>query len=352
MRRNQAVLALLVFMLLGIFACKSVETTSAMLHNQTKNFDKAIEMATLAIEKKPDDAEAYFQLGVSYSYTGKMKMAYDSFMKAAELDPKKEEVVSQNIASNWASHYNRGLNELQAENYEGAAKEFAEATEADPRKVKSWYNLAMVYNHLSAEDSTYLEPSFESADMLMDRITEDHADYGKVLALTGRIMVKRGEDEKALEIFDKLLLFDPAKAETVEGVGNDYLRRNDYAGAIKLYEMAINAYMRAETESADVYYNLGVCYLKQEEYMKAADAYQQVIAIEPENRHAHYSLLLAYYQGEFWDEVILQGQKYTTEIAPDDPSGWQILGLTYNKKQMKTMAEKAMEKYLELTQQQ
>ena len=77
MRRNHAILALLVFMLLGVFACKSVETTSAMLHNQNGNFDKAIEMANLAIEKKPDDAEAYFQLGISYSYTGKMRMAYD-----------------------------------------------------------------------------------------------------------------------------------------------------------------------------------------------------------------------------------------------------------------------------------
>lgn len=350
MRRNHAILALLVFMLLGVFACKSVETTSAMLHNQNGNFDKAIEMANLAIEKKPDDAEAYFQLGISYSYTGKMRMAYDSFKKAAELDPNKEKLVLENIASNWAKHYNLGLNELQGENYEGAGNEFFEATEADPGKVKSWFNLAMVYNFLSAADSTFLEPSFTAVDQLMTRVTENHEDYGKVLALAGKIMVKRGEEEKAIEIFDKLLLFDPAKAETVEGVGNDFLNNENYAGAIRLYELAINAYIRAETQSADVYYNLGICYLKTEEYLKAADAYQQVLAIEPDNKRAHYSLLLVYYEGKLWEEVILQGQKYTTEIAPDDPGGWQILGLTYSKKNMKTMAEKAMEKYLELTQ--
>ena len=350
MRRNQAVLALLVFALLGIFACKSVETTSAMLHNQTKNFDKAIEMATLALEKKPDDAEAYFQLGVSYSYTGKMRMAYDSFVKSAELDPKKEKMAYENIASNWAKHYNLGLNELQGDNYEGAAKEFFQATESDPRKVKSWLNLAMVYNYLSSTDSTYLQPSFDAADNLMERVTDTDDDYSKALALAGKIMVKRGEDDKAAEIFTRLLLFDPAKAETVEGVGNDYLNHENYEAAIKLYELAVDGYIRAETTSADVYYNLGICYLKTEEYLKAAEAYQQVIAIEPDNKSAHYSLLLVYYQGEMWDEVIVQGQKYTTEIAPDDPGGWQILGLTYGKKEMKTMAEQAMEKYLELTQ--
>ncbi|MBN2184793.1 MAG: tetratricopeptide repeat protein [Candidatus Krumholzibacteriota bacterium] len=350
MRRNRAILSLLVFMLLGVFACKSVETTSAMLHNQTKNFDKAIEMANLALEKKPDDAEAYFQLGISYSYTGKMRMAYDSFKKAAELDPKKEKLVIQNIASNWAKHYNLGINELQADNYEGAANEFFEATESDPEKVKSWFNLAMVYNHLSTTDSTYLEPSFEAADQLMEKVTDSDPDYSKALALAGRIMVKRGEDEKAVEILTRLLLFDPTKAETVEIMGNDYLDQDNYEAAIRLYELAIDGYIRAETTSADVYYNIGICYLQTKDYLKAADAYQHVIALEPDNKRAHYSLLLVYYQGELWEEVILQGQKYTTEIAPEDPGGWQILGLTYGKKQMKTMAEKAMEKYLELTQ--
>ncbi len=350
MRGNKAILAIMVLLLLGVFACKSVETTSAMLHNQTGNYDKAIEMANLAIEKNPLDAEAHFQLGISYSYTGNMKLAYEFFSKSLQFDstPKRAEIVTRNIASNWANHFNLGIHEFEAENPEGAAKEFKLATEADPKNIQGWLNLTMAYWGLAAIDSTYYEASFESADVLMSMVTEADDEYSRVLTLSGQIMIVRNEEEKAIEIFERLLAFDPTKAEAVESVGDGFLNKKEYGSAIGFYRMAIEAYRLTETENVEIYYSIGACYHREKRYQEAANAFQQVIAMEPENQNAHYSLLLAYYQGEFLDEVIMQGQLYTTEIAPDDPSGWQILGLTYSKKNMKMMAEKATEKYLEL----
>ena len=69
MRRNQLVLLLLFAAMLTVFACKSVETTSAMLHNEHGNYPEAINQAKAALAKNPEDAEAHYQLAYSYSMT-------------------------------------------------------------------------------------------------------------------------------------------------------------------------------------------------------------------------------------------------------------------------------------------
>ena len=351
MRRNRILVGVMVFLLLGIYACKSVETTSAMLHNQTKNYAKAIEMGTLAIEKKPDDAEAYFQLAIAYSLREDpdMGLAYRYFRMAADLDPKKETLSEDNIGSNWAKHFNLGVLEYQSDNLLGASKEFEQATLADPRKVKGWLNLAMGYNRIAEEDSTYEEVLFAATDTLMGLIETGDADYGKVLALSGRVMIMKGDEDKAVEIFERLLIDDPTHAEEIERVGNDFLRQENFASAVRMFEMATKGYLETETENPDLYYNMGVCYFKAEMYLEAAEAYQQVIMYQPDNIRAFYSRLLSYYQGEFWDEAIMYGQEYTETVAPEDPRGWQILGLTYSKKNMKELAEQAIGKFQELS---
>jgi len=148
MRKYILVGIAIVFMVTGIGGCKSVETTSAMLHNQTGSYDKAIENAKLGLAKNPQDAEAYYQLGYSYSKKDSMRLAYENFIKATEFDPGRKDLVEINIKSNWAGHYNNGLNEHQLENLKGAAKEFEMATQADPRRLKSWLRLVRILSTL------------------------------------------------------------------------------------------------------------------------------------------------------------------------------------------------------------
>ncbi|MBN1884107.1 MAG: tetratricopeptide repeat protein [Candidatus Krumholzibacteriota bacterium] len=347
MKRTLVILALLV-LALTLNSCKSVETTSAMLHNQHKNYEKAIEMALLALEKNPQDAEAHFQLGISYSFTGKMRESFEEFMTAARIDPKKTNDAENNITHNWAKHFNNGVSDYQAENLVGAAKEFDMATKSDPRAVKGWLNLAKVYHALSEEDSTYLEPAYVATDTLVSRTTPEDDEYSAVLTLAGQVMVSRGDKERALEIFDRLLLDDPANYEAVEKVGYVYLGTGEAEAAVDFLKMAVEARLKTDSESFDLYYNLGVAYYQMEKWFQAIDAYQSAINVSPEDQQANYSLLLTYWKGELWDEAVAQGQKYTG-MFPDDPRGYQILSLSYNKKGMKMKAEEAFMKYKELT---
>jgi len=349
MTRRMTILAVLVVSLFAMYACKSVETTSAMLHNEHGNYDKAIEMAKLALEKNPNDPEAHFQLGISYSYTGDMVGAYREFTAAAKLDPKKVTDAEINIKSNWAKHFNNGLSEFQTDNLAGAAHEFELTTQADPREVKGWLNLAKVFYSLSLNDSTYEAQTYATVDTLIARTKDDDESYANVLALSGQIMVKRGMKDEAVKIFEKLLLEDPANYEDVERAGNEYLSKREWDRGAPLLEMAVEARKKTNSEDFESYYNLGVAYFNGKNCPKAIEAYLAALEMDQENKQGNYSLLLAYYQCEMYDDAILQGQKYTEKFG-DDPNGWNILGRSYSKKGMKLKAEEAIKKVQDLTQ--
>ena len=206
-----------------------------------------------------------------------------------------------------------------------------------------------MYYQLSDEDSTYLEPTYVAVDTLLARTTAEDDDYGDVLSLSGRVMMRRGERDQAIEIFEKLMLDDPANFEVVERVGDGFSRTRDWENAALFLEMAADGRMRTDSESFDLYYNLGVIFYNLKNYMKSIEAYQNALRLEEDNREASYSLLVTYYQAEFYDEAVMLGQQYTTTVAPEDSRGWQILSLSYNKKGMKIKAEEAFQKYKELT---
>jgi tetratricopeptide (TPR) repeat protein len=350
MRRNYAVYLLLALSLITVHACKSVETTSAMLHNQHGNYEEAINQANLALEKNPNDAEAHFQLGISYSYTGDMKRAYEEFQTAARLDPKKLNDVENNIKHNWAQHFNNGVSEFQGNNLEGASIEFEKATFADPRQVKGWLNLAKVRFAIAQEDTTRFEEAYATVDSLMLRTTPDIEEYADALELSGKVMIQRGEKEQAVELFEKLMLDDPANFEVVENIGLRFLNERNFEDAVLFLEMAADGRRKTDSEDFELYYNIGVAYYNMKRYLQAIEANQNALNLEPTSQTANKSLLLNYYQAQLYDEAILQGQKYTEEIAPDDPTGWQILSLSYSKKNMKIKAEEAAKKFEELTQ--
>ena len=349
MSARNAILAILVVSLFAVYACKSVETTSAMLHNEHGNYDLAIQKANEALQKNPNDPEAHFQLGISYSYTGDMVGAYREFTIAAKLDPKKRNDAETDIKSNWAKHFNGGLSEFQTDNLAGAAHEFELTTQADPRQVKGWLNLAKVLYQLSLNDSTYTEQLYQSIDTLLAKASDKEEEYGNVLALAGSVMVKRGMKDQAVSIFEKLILDDPANYEEVERAGNDFLAQRDWASGTMFLQMAVDARKKTNSEDFESYYNLGVAYFNGKDCPKAIDAYLSALEIDPESKQGSYSLLLAYYQCEMYDDAMLLGQKYS-EKWTDDPNGWRILSLSYSKKGMKIKAEEAAKKFQDLSQ--
>ena len=105
--------------------------------------------------------------------------------------------------------------------------------------------------------------------------------------------------------------------------GNEAYSRGDYAAAIEAY----NTILDAGEHSADLYYNLGNAYYRQEELGLAILNYERALRLNPHFRDARQNLELSYSKTE--DEIpalpqIFLAQWARAVVAWFSPSGWLI----------------------------
>src|SRR5512134_3523575 len=159
-------------------AFAGLHTRSGTVYVQNGQFHEAVRELKLAIEEDPKDSKAHFMIGVAYSSLDQkgeqmidsvaaVGLAYEHFMKAKELDPKKARDCDTNIQSNYARHYQAGQKAFAQAGYSMAAHEFELATQASPSQSSAHYNLAVAYSRLAPGDSTYYQKTLDSADQVL-----------------------------------------------------------------------------------------------------------------------------------------------------------------------------------------
>ena len=182
-----------------ITGCQSVATTSAKLRNQEGNYELAIDLAKQALADNPNDAEAYFQLGVSYSQLDSVSLAYDSFIKSTELDPKKEKDAQNNIQHNFAKHYKLGQSAYNRDDYQTACEEFELATAADPTQSVGYYNLGVSYYSMGKEvDPKYYDQAINALDKVLEISNPSDGNYVNALAFAGKTLAATGRENAAV----------------------------------------------------------------------------------------------------------------------------------------------------------
>lgn len=362
MKRSHAMLAILVALIFALSSCGNVQTSGAKVPQIEKgntsgakapqiekgSYEKAIDVAMAAVQKNPNDANAHFQLGIAYSDVDEMAGAYREFSAAEKLNPRKTSDAEAAIQSNFQKHYESGVSSAQAGDARGAAHEFDLAAKADPRQVKAWMNLGKVYYAMADKDSTYMLKTYYVVDSLLVRNKNvNDPNYVNSLAFEGRILAKQGRDAEAQKIIEELLTRDPNEYKVAEDAAIEYLNKKNWKPAFDLLTLATAARAKTNQEAFDPCYNLGAACLNMKDFPHAIDAFSDAVRIDPENKKGRYYLLLAYYQGEQFDDAILSGEEYTKKY-PDDPNGWRILSLSYAKKGMTIKAEEAAKKAAEV----
>jgi Flp pilus assembly protein TadD len=344
------VLVLLVFV---IESCQSVATTSAKLRNQEGNYDIAIELCQQALAENPMDPEAYFQLGFAYSQKDMVALAYENFMKAKELDPKKARNVDQNIQHNFAKHYKLGQSGFNRRDYATSAEEFRLATEADPREAVGFYNLGVAYAKLGEEDETYRDKAIAAMDKVLEISNPSEANYTKALQLAGRQLAEAGREDEARERFLRLIEEDPTSYDVIESLGMELLNADKWKSAVVFLKMAAEARSKIDADDFTLFYNIGAAlYNMREECPECVDEaiayYERALALNDDEPQTVFNIAVSYVsQGDYRNATDWL-EKYGT-LSPTDPKGWQLLARCYSELGEKDKAREAMTRFEQLS---
>lgn len=337
--RLVSILGVLGIVAVAAIGCKSVDTTSMILRNQEGNYDLALELGRKALAANPNDAEAHFQMGFAYSKLDSVALAYQHFIKAKELDPKKDKLVADNIQSNFAKHYKLGQNAGTRGDYKTAVTEFDLATQADPRQAVGFFNLGSSYFSLATTDTSNAKADYEAALKAADKVLSisnpSEQVYSRALTLAGKSLVQLGREEDAVERFQRMIEEDPANYLIIQDIGNDLLTAKSWKGAAIFLKMTADARAKVAADDANVYYNLGVAYYNMRDtdpnaLSESVMYYQKALDLQPDDPATVLNMVLAYTAAEDWDQVALWGEKLVS-LNPNDPAGWRLLAVGYQK---------------------
>jgi len=354
--RHMVLVASVVLAAFVIAGCQSVATTSAKLRNQEGNYEMAIDLAKQSLADNPNDAEAYFQLGVSYSHLDSVALAYDCFTKSTELDPKKAKDSENNIAHNFAKHYKLGQSAYKRDDYQTATEEFELATSADPTQAVGYYNLGVSYYSMGKEvDPKYYEDAIKSLDKVLELSNPSDGNYVNALSFAGKALAAVGREEEARDRFERLIEEDPTSYEAIENIGNELLNAKKWKGAAIFLEMAAEARSKIGAEDFNLYYNIGVAYYS----MRAEDPgaldqaimyYEMALNLQPDEPQTIFNITVAYIAKEDYRSAIDWAEKYAN-IAPTDHRGWQLLARCYSEVGEQDKAREAMKRFEMLSEQ-
>ena len=135
-----------------------------------------------------------------------------------------------------------------------------------------------------------LQGDLKGAEYAFTRVTEADPEYADGWLNVARALIQEGETdaakpfiEKAMKINSELgrVHFFQAMAEKADG---------DYEGALASLEKAATMYPRDRV----VQNQIGRLEFLKRDYGQAVEAFQRVLAIDPEDVQAHYNLMLCY----------------------------------------------------------
>ena len=230
----------------GQGAAEYYQAGIAFLKN--KQVDAAIEQLRVAVEMKPDYAEAYRYLGLAYGQKNAWKEASQVLEKAIKFQP--DDLLSLK---------NLGVAYLQQKRFTEAEQTLQQALQYAPNdeKVRSYLSMATRGKQQSQPVFSEETPVKGTNGAKKNKKTSTPIDSGAQASPTGQA-------DPVRELLDKAV---------------DFLENGQPNKAIEAFQEVI----RIAPQSSDGYFGLGMVYENRKEWSKAADAYQKAISCNPDD---------------------------------------------------------------------
>lgn len=251
---------------------------------------KALEHFQIAVQLKPDSAEARTNLAASLSHLGKTEQAAEQFRKALALEPK-----------DYDANHNLGEFYVQSGKLADAAPYLEEAQRINPAAYDNSYDLAMAYFLIGKQDQ---------ANEVVESLLKQK-NTAELHSLLGQIEEKQGKYIDAVNELQTATHMDPTE-DNLFHWGSELLLHRTYEPAIEVFQVATQRY----PDSPRLQIGLGMALYSRGKYDDAVKALLAAADLNPSDPRCYYFLSKAYDSSPNQAEAVIQRFRRFSELQP------------------------------------
>ena len=278
-----AVLFIFIFIFLtGIIAGQDYGEMQKTEFDQA-NYIKSIEYSEKVLKNKPNDIKALLYKSNSLYALNKYEDAIVIYKELENLDPNNKDMF-----------LNMGACNYELGKYYEALRCLEKAIELDPKFSDAYIGKARVMNSLNDYD--------KAIDIAGQLLKFDSYNCG-ALDVKGISYMYKGQDSKALELFEKAIKIKPNYLQAYLDKMEIICSQKKYNDCIKFCEESLKIFPHDE----DILWYLGDCYSYKEDHNNAIKYYNDTLKVNPKNDRVIISV--------GWEYYYLQEYKKATEFA-------------------------------------
>lgn len=265
------------------FGCQSKELTTAKVHIQQNEWNKAVVRLEKAVVENPQNAEAQFLLGRGYAFEGRFAEMNRAFEASLKASPRFALEIKNWQAQYFSEQFNRGVKAAGEKDWAAAREALSEALQIDPAHPEAYRHLAYVHDKLGEPEKALqlyrtlieMKPDDWDAYFAMAGIHQQRQEYGKSEAVLEQALAKdprqprilaelafiydcQGKNDEAFAAYRQALQIKPDDKDLLLNFGRLHLAKEDYSGAVQEFAKILTF----DPDHFEATYNAGLCYLK------------------------------------------------------------------------------------------
>ncbi|KAI8376261.1 uncharacterized protein BYT42DRAFT_498646 [Radiomyces spectabilis] len=293
--------------------------TMGNLAEMMTDYDKAMNCYESALRHNPYSIPALSQIA-------SLCRGREQFGRAVEYF-KRILSIQENNGETWAA---LGHCYLMMDNLQEAYHAYQQALYhlSNPKDPKLWYGIGILYDRYGslehAEEAfsavMKMDPKFEKANEIYFRLGIIYKQQQKFdLSL---------QYELAKEAYERVLAENPDHAKVLQQLGWLYHQQNTSFCNQNLAIQYLTRSLKSDSNDAQSWYLLGRCYMAEQNYNKAYEAYQQAVYRDARNPTFWCSIGVLYYQINQYRDA-LDAYSRAIRLNPYISEVWYDLGTLY-----------------------
>ena len=303
-----------------------VLSAEAIRHLHVGNMQLAERIYWQILELNPNQAEAYYNLGIAIAHRGDLDEAVACWQQAIQL------------RSDFAEAYqNQGAVLQKQDKFTEAIPCYLKALEINPGWAETHYNLGLCFSQLDKLDLAIA--CFRSCINLKPDYTQAYGDWGYALLELGKL-------EEAITCFQKAIHLNPAFAQAYCKWAATLIKQGKSHQAIASNACFLKA-LQVQPDSLEVYLYLGNTFARDKKFDKAIACYIKALQIQADDGKIYLDLGKALAQQENFDEAIACYKK-ALHIQADKAEIYLYLGKSLTQQGKLSEAIASYQKSLEI----